>query len=203
MSCRHGRGRKAADGIGGAPDDPIIIDRDAVFQKRQAILRILTGHVDILFDDGMYVKHLMSRKISTIEPRADVQQVRDRMQNERIRHLLVCEKNGRLIGVISDRDLHNVQAKTAEDMMTANPITVEPNSLVSPAVTLLINRRISCLPVVDGEQLVGLLTTTDLLMALQCALQALHKVAAEIADVRAHVKSQSIQPELNHPVAAS
>ncbi len=46
------------------------------------------------------------------------------------------------------------------------------------AVTPLLKRRISCLPVCKGRRVVGVVTTTDLIMALQCALQILQKMAA-------------------------
>lgn len=62
---------------------------------------------------------------------------------------------------------------------------------VSPAITLLVRRRISSLPVVAGEELVGVLTTTDLMMALQCALHALQKVSTEIA--AAHAQREQAQ----------
>ena len=168
-----------------ANDDTVEIDHDAIFEKRHKILRILSADVGILLDSRMHVEHLMSRRLATIAASKTAQQVRDLMEGEKIRHLIVCEPDGRLVGVISDRDLRKAGAKTARDLMTANPLTVEPDSLVSPAVTLLIKRRISCLPVVKDERVVGVLTTTDLLMALQCALHALQKVASEIADVHA------------------
>lgn len=161
---------------------PVEIDQEAIFAKRHAILRILSDDVGILLDSRMDVKHLMSRKLSTIGLRASADEVRKRMANEKIRHLLVCESSGELMGVISDRDLRNREASTAGDLMTADPLRIAPDSPVSPAITLLIQRRISCLPVVEDDRLVGVLTTTDLMMALQCALHALQKVAAEIAD---------------------
>ena len=66
--------------------------------------------------------------------------------------------------------------------MTADPITVTPDSLINPAITQLVNRHISCLPVVEDGRLVGVLTTTDLMLTLQCTLQLLHRVAVEATD---------------------
>ncbi len=64
--------------------------------------------------------------------------------------------------------------------MTGNPVSATPDMLVGPAMTLLLKRRISCLPVCEGGRVVGVVTTTDLIMALQCALQILQKMAAVI-----------------------
>ncbi len=63
--------------------------------------------------------------------------------------------------------------------MTSNPITVSPDDLIGPAVTGMMNRNISCLPVVDEGCLCGMLTSTDLMMALQCCFQVLQAAAAE------------------------
>lgn len=176
------------------------IDSDAVFAKRSQILRILSSNVGILFDSRMRVMHLMSQKVSTVDPSTPADEVRERMQEQKIRHVLVCGRNKRLLGVISDRDLQKPHCRTAKDLMTAEPITVEPDSLVSPAVTVLIRKRISCVPVVKEGRLVGVLTTTDLMMALQCALRALQQVAAQIAEVRSGTPAAPVEAE--EPVPA-
>src|SRR5689334_8071956 len=80
----------------------------------------------------------------------------------------------RLIGVISNRDVHAFVAKRpgALDielaaMMTKNPIVVLPDMPLVDAARLLIDRRIHCLPVVDEARvLLGILTPTDVLRAI-------------------------------------
>lgn len=61
--------------------------------------------------------------------------------------------------------------------MTSSPRTVAPNTPLSPAITLLIEKHISCLPVVEDERLCGVLTTTDLIITLQCTLQVWLEIA--------------------------
>ena len=95
---------------------------------------------------------------------------------------MMVRDNQKLVGIISDRDLAKTNAKTAADLMTADPLSVEPDTLINPAITLLVQKRISCLPVVKNQHLMGVLTTTDLMMALQCTLQVLNKVAVQITD---------------------
>jgi predicted transcriptional regulator len=97
------------------------------------------------------------------------------MADNKLRHLLVCQDD-RLLGVISDRDLAK-PGKTAADVMARKPVTVDPQTALSPAVTMMMRKRISCLPVVEGEKLVGLFTTTDLIMTLQCAFQLLQNAS--------------------------
>ncbi len=65
--------------------------------------------------------------------------------------------------------------------MTSDPHTVSADSLVSPAMTTLMNWRISCLPVVDDDKVLGVITTTDLMMALQVTLQMMQKVAKQVS----------------------
>ncbi len=154
--------------------------RDAVFHKRQEIFRILASDMDVLLlESRLEVRHVMSRRVTAVEARTPVAEVRNTMKEKHMRHLLVC-KGTELIGIISDRDLRKRDARTAADLMTADPLTVEPATLLNPAITQLVQRRISCLPVVDHGAIVGVLTSTDLMMTLQCALQVLRRVAGEV-----------------------
>jgi signal-transduction protein with cAMP-binding, CBS, and nucleotidyltransferase domain len=81
--------------------------------------------------------------------------------------------------VISDRDLLGRQGEVASDLMTPNPLTVQREALLDPAVTMLIQKRISCLPVTHEGRLCGLLTTTDVMMALQCISQVMQRLSDE------------------------
>ena len=154
---------------------------DRVFQKRQEIFRILAKDMEILLlKSRLNVLHVMSRRVTSVAPQTPVDEVRRIMKDEHVRHLLVC-RNETLVGIISDRDLCKTEARTAEDLMTPNPITVEPQTLLNPAITQMVQKRISCLPVVHEGAVVGVLTSTDLMMTLQCALQVLRRVAGEVS----------------------
>ncbi len=160
---------------------PTEINQDAVFRKRQEIFRIISGDMSALLESRLEVQHLMSRRITAVNSRTDANEVRQMMKEKRVRHMMVRD-NQKLVGIISDRDLAKASAKTAADLMTADPLSVEPDTLINPAITLLVQKRISCLPVVKNQHLMGVLTTTDLMMALQCTLQVLNKVAVQITN---------------------
>lgn len=164
---------------------PAHVEEDAVFAKRHELLRTFSGDVGIFFTSRMQVRQVMTRHVETVAPSASLAEIRERMASKHIRHLLVCDTHGHLLGIVSDRDIHSPTARCARDVMTADPATVEPESLVNPAVTLLLQKRISCLPVVERSgRIVGVVTTTDLLMALQCTLHALQRAGAEaVADL--------------------
>jgi CBS-domain-containing membrane protein len=83
----------------------------------------------------------------------------------------VLTEKGRLAGIVSDVDLMNQVAQKAADVMTCSLITVAPTTRLGTAISQMINRNISCLPVTEGETLVGILTTTDVVLTLQCVLQ--------------------------------
>ncbi len=152
---------------------------NSLFDKRQNILRIISSDMHFLLESRLEVRHLMSKRVTTVDPKTTVKQITETMTTQQLRHLMVCD-HSRLIGVISDRDLHKSNAHIASDLMTKNPICVEPDSAVGPAITQLMNKRISCLPVTANGELVGVLTKTDLMMALQCTLQVLGKLSAEL-----------------------
>jgi nucleotide-binding universal stress UspA family protein len=77
--------------------------------------------------------------------------------------------NGRLVGIITDRDvrgnmgrLDEVEARYA---MTANPVTVEPTTPLHEAARILFEKKIDALPVLEDGLLVGVMTSTDILRA--------------------------------------
>ena len=89
-------------------------------------------------------------------------------QNE-IRHLPIVNDGGQLIGILSNRDMlvatntpANVDGlRWASHIMTPDPITITPEHSATQAATLLIQHRIGCLPVIDNNQIVGIITESD------------------------------------------
>jgi CBS domain-containing protein len=120
----------------------------------------------------------MTQRLQTISPSDSVEELKQLTAAKGIHHLLVTDAEARLLGIISDRDLLGRPGQIAADVMTANPLTVTPDTPVSAALTLLVRRRISCLPVVEGERACGIITTTDVILALQCIIQTLERVGA-------------------------
>ena len=95
------------------------------------------------------------------------------MAANNITHLLVCNADGTLVGLLSKHYLQRTNAKRISDAMAVNPLFVAPNSLLNPTVTQIINLGVSCIAVIEQGRAVGLLTSTDVLLTLQCALNLL------------------------------
>jgi CBS domain-containing protein len=147
---------------------------EALFVKRQDLLHVFENSLYELSGEAAAVDLVMSCRLSQAEPKTAVDDLRKRMKTERLRHVLICDAQGKLLGMVSDRDLAK-PGERAEQIMTKSPITVGSKMPLITAVTILINRRFSSLPVVDDGKLVGILTTTDILLAMQATLMLLHR----------------------------
>jgi acetoin utilization protein AcuB len=124
----------------------------------------------------MQVRTAMTREVVVVPPSLSVANAWKILKTERIRHLPVVD-HGMLVGILSDRDLlrlANVQPsgelgfvdRTVGDIMTLQPITCSRSTSVAKVVRILTDQKIDALPVVDGARLVGLVTSTDLMLLL-------------------------------------
>lgn len=97
----------------------------------------------------------------------------------RIRHMPVVE-DGKVVGVLSQRDLFRsaliaalgfgrkttstlIKTIRVKEVMSQNVITIAPDVSVKEAARVMIEKKIGCLPVVESDELVGLITETDIL----------------------------------------
>jgi CBS domain-containing protein len=160
-------------------DEPIEAHHDRLFEKRQQILQVINNDIYALLEGRLKVRHLMTTDLTTVKETSTVDEVKELMEKNKMRHMLVCNNAGELCGVVSDRDLVKTEAKLIRAVMTRNTFTIDAESQVSPAATLMIDRRISMLPVTDQGKLCGVITTTDLVMSLQSGLQVLLKISVD------------------------
>ncbi len=114
----------------------------------------------------MLVRNRMSPQVITVEAERSIEEARALLHKHRIRQLPVLSKR-RLVGIITDRDLRGGGAKaaTVADLMTPRPIVIGPNASVDEAARLLTTHKIGALPVVEGNILVGILASSDILEA--------------------------------------
>jgi CBS domain-containing protein len=169
--------------------DRQIVERvdDTRFAKRQEILKVLLADPDALLENRLEVRHLMSTRLRRIQPKTTLDEMRAIIEAEHIRQFPVVSDKGVLVGIVCDRDLVGTQARTAADAMTRTLITVSPSTKLSSALAQIINRNLTCLPVMQDAKLVGLLTTTELVLTLQCALQLMKRKGRPAATAAAGV----------------
>jgi len=126
----------------------------------------------------LLVKDSMTREVAVLSPRATAAEALGLCRERRIRHLPVLEE-GRLVGVVSDRDLRSAAPALGDperaaalekirisDVLTREVVTARPDEPIEEAANRMRERRIGCLPVVEGDELVGIITSSDVMEAL-------------------------------------
>jgi len=134
----------------------------------------------------MNVRDLMQSQVFTVEPEDMIDRVFFLFHYEKIRHLPVVEKR-KVVGIVSDRDLYKalgprsrkgtviqeqdrtllqVMPKKVRHIMRRGVFTIAPDAPLSEAASIMAQKKIGALPVVEGQKLIGIVTTTDLLRAL-------------------------------------
>ncbi|CAN5873314.1 acetoin utilization AcuB family protein [soil metagenome] len=126
----------------------------------------------------LQVRDSMAREIVTLSPDETAATALALCRERRIRHLPVL-KEGRLVGIVSDRDLRSstpalgdparaaaLQEVLVEDVMAREVVSVLPDDPIEQAANTMRERRIGCLPVLEGDELVGIVTASDVMDAL-------------------------------------
>ena len=130
-----------------------------------------------------FVRDIMSQPAITVEASTFLLDAALMLRADSIRHLLVV-KDGRLVGLLTDRDIQRCapsrlipiseegynavfSGTTVDRVMTREPLSVSPDMPLETAISLMQQSRIGCLAVVENEAVVGILTRSDLVDALQ------------------------------------
>ena len=115
------------------------------------------------------LREIMSRQLVTVTPDTPLSEARHLLAEHRIRRLPVIAGR-RLVGIVSDRDVRSASAShdrtPVAQIMTHNVITATSHMRVDEAARIMLDGRFGGLPVVDGGELTGIVTETDLLRAL-------------------------------------
>lgn len=122
------------------------------------------------------VVDLMSTAVVTVKVTDVITSAHAEMEVGMIRHLPVVDDHGRLVGVLSDRDILNARNAKAKisDVMTRDVISIRPDVPAAKAAAIMLDEKISSVMVVDDHgTLVGLVTMTDYLDLARRALLGL------------------------------
>ena len=120
----------------------------------------------------------MTRDVVTLGPEASAHEAMGICREKGIRHIPIVEK-GSLIGLVSDRDLRDVsppregrdQENTlawvrVRDIMSTDLATVGPLDTIDHVAQEIYDRKIGCLPVVDGREVIGIITSQDMMRTM-------------------------------------
>ncbi|MCY4389649.1 MAG: CBS domain-containing protein [Desulfurellaceae bacterium] len=127
------------------------------------------------------VRDIMSAEVTTLGRNDTLLLAKDIMNLGRIRHFPVVEDD-ELVGVVSQRDLYRASLGTVMQYgekaqraflesvvvkeIMADPISIRPDATVGDAARLMIEHKIGCLPVLENDRLVGIVTETDMLQVV-------------------------------------
>ena len=128
------------------------------------------------------VREFMSQPVITIGPKVKITEAHQLMKDKRVRRLPVVDQD-RLIGILTLLDASEARPPHAEsvpptalhiaitlmkveDVMTRNPVTIPPSATILDAARLMARHKVSGLPVIEHDQLVGLLTESDAFRAI-------------------------------------
>ena len=135
----------------------------------------------------MHVGRVMKKELVTIPPTLSLNDAMAIIREKDIDHLLVVDSRNKLVGIVSDRDLKKSMASPAttlskhelnylleqaqvDAIMVKRIIAVTPATTIERAARIMQQNNISSLPVMEGDKLVGIITTTDVMEVLLQAI---------------------------------
>ncbi len=151
----------------------------------------------------MLVKNRMSQPVITVDPDTPIMDALNLMKTRSIRRTPVVDKHGKLIGIVSDKDLLNAGPSDAtslsvweinyligkikvKQVMTRAVLTVEGDTPIEEAARIMVDNKVGGLPVMAGDEIIGVITESDLfkiLLELMGARETAVRLTALIPDV--------------------
>lgn len=131
-----------------------------------------------MLPEGILVRDLMTEDVFAVRPEDSLAKLCDTMASYHVRHMPVVDAYGKLVGLVSHRDLLRRQLIEQDDvpdfvalemlrrldvrqLMTAPVETVSRDTDIRVAAQIMFKHKYGCLPVVEGDRLIGILTEAD------------------------------------------
>lgn len=180
----------------------------------------------------MYIGRIMHTDLITVSPETTLVQAKELLEEKKIDHLLVVNSKKKLVGIVSDRDLKQYWASPATSLSTHElnyllqkvlvsmvmikaVVTVPVNTTIERAALVMQQHRISALPVMENDELAGIITSTDVMGVLLQAIGIsedsvrlsifvkdsigkLAEVSATLKDAGINIQSLFCWPELKY-----
>ena len=131
----------------------------------------------------MTVKRMMKKNPITNTAETSIVDVADILKENHIHRLPVLDKKGKLIGVITEKDIlhaspspvsslsvyempYMLSRLKVSNLMTKDVRTIDPDTTVEEAAKIMVDDDLSCLPVIEGDKLVGIVSKSDMFKVL-------------------------------------
>jgi acetoin utilization protein AcuB len=131
----------------------------------------------------MLVKEWMTTDPITVTPETSIMKASQIMKENNVRRMPVVDDKGKVVGIITDRDLKEASPSKAttldvhelyyllselkvKDIMSRRVITIKPSDTVEKAAVIMLEHKVTGLPVIDGDNLVGVLSQGDVFRVL-------------------------------------
>jgi acetoin utilization protein AcuB len=132
----------------------------------------------------MIIKEWMTKDVITVDPEASMMRAAKLMKEKNIRRLPVVDDKGKLLGILSDRDIKEASPSKAttldvhelyyllseikvKNIMTPNPLTIRDTDTVIKCAAIMLDKKVSGLPVLDeNDKLVGIMSQNEVYRVL-------------------------------------
>ncbi len=146
----------------------------------------------------------MKRSVITVLESSTIKEAMQLLELHQIRHIPIVNEQKQLVGIVSDSDIRDASpsifhftdhlddfSKPISSIMKKHVITAHPLDFVEEVSTLFYEHHIGCLPILEGDHLVGIVTETDMLHTL-VELMGAHQPSSHI-----EVKVENITGKLS------
>ncbi|MFD0827261.1 acetoin utilization AcuB family protein [Neobacillus sp. M.A.Huq-85] len=140
----------------------------------------------------MIVEEIMKPNVATLFPTDSIKDALRLMESKKIRHVPIIDSENHLVGLVTVVDIRDAMPsifhanehledlqKPVVTIMKKNVITGHPLDFVEEVAGLFYEHKISCLPIINDQKLVGIITETDLLRTM-VELTGAHKPGSQI-----------------------
>ena len=126
---------------------------------------------------NLTVRDLMTQQVYSASLSDNLATVSDLMDSLNVHQLPIVDRSGDFIGLIHSRDLQTdseayqllplsearqwLESRSVGEILTEDPPTIEPSETIDEAGRVMLENKLGCLPVIEGERLVGILTEAD------------------------------------------
>lgn len=166
---------------------------------KEAILQEVTESLDSMLKPAVTARELMTHPVKTLAPETTIEEAGQKMYRYGHSGYPVTE-NGRLTGLITRRDLdkanhHGLGHAPVKAYMTTNIVTITPETTLEEIQELVIEHNIGRLPVIEDDELIGIVTRTNIIEVLHSDVLAEKKAGRRITADELAEKMQEQLPE--------